>query len=190
MNLLKISQDIGVSVRQLKKVVKEFRRLGYMPAGDRVVEVSKMKNYLSIGANLPVEQLLELLENPGLIKALGAKGDAAKAQLEVLGNPASEDRPNLFDMILDISAGQKERVEDLAAWIKQTIPAKGCTFHYLAVRVALSIPEDVRGKYHGSIRYAFLQVRKLPSFEGWFTVDRDRKRPQTLYHPLIKGTKS
>lgn len=184
MNLLKISQDIGVSVRQLKKVVKEFRRLGYLPPGDRedTAEITKMKNYLSIGANLPIPQLVRLIGHPELLKAMGAKAVGAKAQLEALGVVPTAHNTVITDLIFGTSSRVPGAVERLAAWMHATIPDHDVTHHYLAVRIAMATPDHLRPMLYPKLSYAFMLARTLPQMDGWFTVDRDRKRPTTFYH--------
>ena len=188
MDWKKISDDCGVSQRQIRKVVASLRKLKLIPAGDSVEDVDAMKGYLRQGRWLTVPQLVDLIENPDLLKALGAKAPAARAQIEALDKPGAVPIPSAAAMVVGGSTRNEYDLAALEAWIKATVPARGCTYHYLAVRLVRASGELDRKDVINRMKYVFMLIRTRPSFQGWYTVERDRKVPATIYHrPITKS---
>ena len=182
MDWKKISDDCGISERQIRKVVASLRKFKLMPAPDRVHEVDEMKGYLRQGRMLTVPQLVDLIRNPDMLRALGAKAAAARLQIESLDNPDTQENGALALLIVMSVTLDESVLAALEAWIKATIPARTCTYHYLAVRVLLAARDVDRADVIRRMKYAFMLVRKRPSFAGWWTMDKNRKVPATIYH--------
>lgn len=183
-DLEKIAKECGVSFRKLRLIVKTLRRYGLMPPQEKVEEVERMRAYLAQGQSLSVYQLMDLIEHPGIVKVLGKYGRAAKAALDNLDNPKANPAPRAASVAcIAASKGSADMLEMLIAWAKETIPARGCTYHYLVLRLAYGcLPEEQDNLIRKASR-SFMLARQRPSFEGWWRVEQRNKRPVTIFHP-------
>lgn len=179
-----IAAEIGISVRKLRKTVAVLRRRKIIPSGDRVHEVEAMRSAIGRGQLLSVENLLILLDNPELLKSMGAKAEGAKGQIAALCLEDGVEADDaallaLADTVYKIPGG----VQRLASWVQSTIPAGGCTYHYLAVRMVRAARAIDRATVLRQFAYAMILVRALSEMVGWFTVTEDRPgRRITKYH--------
>lgn len=183
MDLEKYSVELNVSVRKLRAFVKALRRDGHLPPGDRLDDVKKIKMYMNHGQVLSVAQFVQLIEHPDMLKALGAKATAVRREIALLDNPKACDLPRLIaGYVRGASSGEAPAVEALVDWIKATMPAHSCTYHYFAVRIILGLPEQERGPVAKRLHRAFLAVCKHPDFAGWFHVVEVKGKRRTIYH--------
>lgn len=190
MDFEKLSREAEISLRKVRLLVKLMRKYGYLPAGDHMGAARQMKQYMQRGQGLSVQQMVMLIEEPALLKTLGEKKITAEAAIRDL------DRPELCKVDSTIvstvwsAAGQGEdkfpAAEQLASWIKSVIPAKGCGHHYLATRIVLAVAEQDRNAILKRIHFAFMAVRKLPSFDGWFSIKAGIQN-ETIYHQPKAG---
>lgn len=183
MDLDKIVERSGVSRRQIRKVVEALRHYHYLPPGDKITAVVEAKSNLAKGQWLSVPQLVEMIEKPDLIKALGTKAPAARAQIAALHDPSREIDKDMSGAIPDTAARSETAAARLEEWIKATVPQHGdCSYHYLGVRLLLMAQPSMRNSVATRMKYAFMLIRARPSFDGWFTVEQRGSRRQTRYH--------
>lgn len=179
-----ISAEIRISTRKAKEVIRFLRARGLMPAGDMVDGVTRMKHYIGRGQNLTLQQLVTLIENPTLLKAMGAKAAVARKQIEALGDPVKHKADSSIGAFAVGTADRdRDSIARFGAWVKATIPPEGCSYHYLALRVIYGAHENFRPSLIRRMQFAFLVLRGHESFAGWFTVTKDSKgRSETFYH--------
>jgi hypothetical protein len=174
----------GVSIRHLKKL----QRLGFLRAIDpENPEIAKMLCTLKKGNPLGALQLTVLAESPSLIWELGRYASKARAQVEALGDVKADTPSPMIAMTL-IEAAKREpdlvEVQRLERWMKKVIPVEGEVPHqFLAARALFGMSDSSKPFYAGMAAKAFANVRRRPSFEGWFTIrSASHDRRKTFYH--------
>jgi len=183
-SLYEISEKYRVSVRKLRKMHKDgvLRCDG---SGDPIAD--DIRGYLERGQQLTVKQLVALIERPGLLLEIGPRMDAAKAQVNALDGPepASGD---LWPELAGAAANEPDALLKLIAWAQATIPGdRPVNHHWLAVRLLLAVPENLRKYEFPRLNRVFLHMRQRPEFEGWWSVESQGKRRVTWYHQPKKG---
>lgn len=177
--LYEISEEMRISVKKLRQMHKK----GYLRCDGSVDPIADdIRTFLNSGLHLTVKQLVALIDTPSLLLEIGPKQDKAQGYVESLGDidPAPDD---VWPEIAGAAAGDKESVQKLVQWAYEAIPAEGkVSYHYLAVRLLLAVPEDLRKYEFPRLNKAFLNMRKSPEFEGYWFTERQGKRNVTWYH--------
>lgn len=183
MDIEKIAREANLSFRRVRLVVSLLRKYGYLPPDDKLDDVKRMKTYINHGQGLSVQQLVDLIEKPDLLRALGVKAAAARAEIRALGDVRSPELPLYIPAyVAGASRGDPEAAEQLATWVKSVMPEHNTTFQYFGVRIVLGTPDQSRADVQRRLHRAFLAVQKLKSFEGWFHVVDAKGRRKTIYH--------
>lgn len=183
MDLEKIAHDVNVSVRKVRLIVAAMRRYGYLPPGDKLDDMKRVKMYLNQGQGLTVAQFVDLIEKPELIRSLGAKATAVRKEIAALGNPKACTLPAAVIGVVGAACKNDDMASGiLAAWVKANMPEHSTTYHYFAVRIMLGIPADKRTMIARKLHRAFLAVCGRPDFAGWFHVVEVKGKRRTLYH--------
>lgn len=148
------------------------------PAAAAIREVMMQRNPLG------VVELCLLLETPSLILELGRYADKASEVLETIGDALTSQAPHPVALsILDAASGDAEAIAALVDWIKSALPVDGSPvgYHWLAVRLMLPLPENIRKFENERIRRALARARKDPAFAGWWTYRGRYNRKETIY---------
>jgi hypothetical protein len=182
-----ISRAMNISLKKLRSMEKRGWLLCDAKAHPMV---ESMLSTMRSGNPLTVAQCVALIEDPKLFDLLEGKAAKARQQVEALGNP----KPAAIDWI-DLSAAtlNDENSEAatlrLIAWIKAVLPVSGrVSHHWIAVRLLLAVPEDMRRFEIPRLGKIMLTIRKHPEFAGWFTIAKQGSRNVTWYHrPKAKG---
>lgn len=172
-----ISREFGISLKKLRRM--ERRGILNCDAEDPVT--ASVLYTFRTGNRLTVSQALALLERPALLETLGNKADKARRQLSELGNvkPAPAD---VAANLAGAAAGDPDSVQSVLGWCKETIPPVGeVPHHYLAVRLLMAVPMNLRQYEEKRLPRVLLQCRRSEEFAGWWRTAAVRSRRVTLY---------
>lgn len=138
---------------------------------------------LANGDKLTAGQLVELIENRGIVLELGKYASKAERELAALGKPEAAPK-DVVANLMEAAKGEPEALEILVAWLRSIIPASPVNHAFIAVRLLLGIPENIR-KYEGPrIPRALLNVRNHPGFAGYWHIEKQTSRNATVYQKL------
>lgn len=164
LTIYECSEQYRVPVSKLRRLEKDGF-ISFAPAvregGDDILFALKKANPLSAG------QLRQLLIQPELLNNLGKYKKLALIQLKMLGEPRqAKPLDHAATVITSAAMNDPETTRALAQWIAETIPADGCTYHYLAVRALLCVADNVFDIVYQSVNRAFTNARKMPELDG------------------------
>lgn len=172
-----ISREFGVSLKKLRKM----ERRGILNCDAENPATAAILYTFRTGNRLTVSQALALLEAPALIETLGNKADKARRQLAELGNV----QPAPADVAAELpgaAAGDLDSVRRVLEWCKGAIPPAGeVSHHYLAVRLLMAVPANLRQYEEKRLPRVLLNVRRQDDFAGWWRVAPKGSRGITLY---------
>lgn len=179
MNLIEFCETFKVSLPKARKM----KKAGVLRLDETLSEqVTAIRHTMARGQPLTAMQLCHLIEHPKDLLDLGSHASRAQEQLREMGNAKLEAAPkHIAAHISDAARSNKQAASLLASWIKQVIPRDPVTHSYLAVRLLLGLPENVRKFDVGRIPRAMMEVRKLEEFSGWFEVHVQGKKTFTIY---------
>ena len=184
MNVHEIADKFGLPVKKLQRMEKAGL-LVTTPGDERP---HKMKGYLASNRPLSVAQLLDLMREPALFDQLGKLGTyeaKARAQVDELGDVAADalSVEVAANLIYGGAIADGDSLRTLESWLHAVIPAKGCSYHYVAARMLYNVPG---GRFAVSYRYlprAILNLRNLPSLAGWSSRDEGVNAPTKFHRP-------
>ena len=183
-DIYEIHLKSGVPLRHLKKL----QRLGFLRSVDpENPEIAKMICTLKKGNPLGAFQLSILAETPSLVWELGRYASTARKQVEGLGD-VKADAPSSMIAVTLVEAAKREpnldEVGRLERWMKRVIPAgREVSHQFMAARALYGLSVSSKPFYAGQAAKAFANVRRQPSFDGWFTLRRGPyERNATFYH--------
>ena len=179
LTLYEISEKYRIQLRKLRRMQKDgvLRCEG---SGDPIAD--DIRSFLAAGMHLSVKQLVALVEKPALILELGNRQEEARSYVEALErpDPAPDD---LWPCISGAASNDVESIDRLVRWTKDTLPeGRKVSYHWLAVRLALAVPDNMRKHEFPRLNTAFLKLRQSPAFAGWFSIEQQGKRRVTRYH--------
>lgn len=141
-----------------------------------------IRSRLGKAQSLTVPQFLAMIEDPSILAELGHYREKAERQLAALGNLADGASPReVAAYISDAARGDTEAIGILVAWLKQIIPAEPVTHHWVAVRLLLGVPANIRKFDLPRINDALAWCRKSQDFRGWWRIEKRRLKTFTLY---------
>jgi hypothetical protein len=179
MTLLEFCEKFRVSHKKAKLMLKA----GVL----RVADVTDAACVGIIGtltnrSPLSALELSALADNPALILSLGRFAGRAQEQLDAIGDATHETAPiEIVAAISDAARGDPVAVDMLATWIKSILPAESVSHAWIACRLLLASPTNLREFDAPRIPRALSRVRKLESFADWFTYEKRAGRNVTLY---------
>lgn len=179
MNIHEISEKHKISLRKLRAMAKDnLLRLDSVE-DERSATV---RNYLSRNANVTVEHLLWLIESPAMLIDLGRHAGRAKAQLSALGDVGATAAPRDVTAYIDDAArGDAEALRILLDWLLSVLPSKPVSHAWIATRLLIGLPENLRAHNVKKIPMALLNIRRMPEFAGGWTIERNGTRTKTFY---------
>lgn len=179
MNVFEFSEKYKISVAKSRKIAKDYPAIF---EGEENPIASEIRHYLGRGQPLTAAHLVALVENPSIVMALGRYADRAQTQADELGNPKNEIAPKIIvATISDAAKGEPESVERLLDWLETIIPAKPVMHSYIAVRLLLGVPENLRKYEVPRIPRALLNCRRHARFANWWSVQQIAGRSVTNY---------
>jgi hypothetical protein len=177
MNLFEYCEKYKISLAKARKQLKDgVLRLDETTSG----ESANIRHWLTRGQPLTVQMLCHLIDNPSEVLDLGRYADKAQDQIDALGKVQAAPL-EVAAAIADTARGKPEATAILLEWLNATIPAKGCTHAYLAVRLLLGLPAAQRKFDAPRIPRAFLECRRNPEFAGWYETRRNGAKNFTIY---------
>lgn len=179
MNLREFCEEYRISISKARKMDKE----GVLRLDSGESEHgAEIRQHLSKGQPLTVAQLLEMIENPSILRDLGRYREKAESQLEALGDVRAEAAPGeVAAYITDAARRNEEAIGVLVEWLKSTIPFEPVTHHWIATRLLMGVPANIRKNDMPHILRALLNCRNSPDLKGWWRVETRRSRSVTCY---------
>jgi hypothetical protein len=179
LNIFEISEQFSISVAKLRKMEKA----GCLRVDSEENEAAaSLRHYLARNQQMTVGQLMTLIESPSLYIELGKWSDRARTQVAALGDVKADAAPlDVTAYIDDAARGDPEALDVLTRWLQSVLPARPVGHAWVAVRLLIGLPENLRAYNVKKIPMALLNVRKLPDFAGWFIVEKIGTRTQTFY---------
>lgn len=180
MNLYEISEKFGIPILKLRKLDKAgllLTDVGESAHGARI------RRQLSKGQPLTVAQQIEIVEDPSILRELGPYQISAEKEIASLGDVRGQAAP--LEVAAHITNAADRRNKDsigvLIGWMTTVIPVEPVNHNWLAVRLLMGIPANIRKFDVPRIQYALLNCRISKDFEGWWRVEKIKSRKQTLY---------
>lgn len=179
MNVYEIATKYRISLKKIRQMDKDgiLRTSGDMGAADPI------RATLAKGNPLPALQLVELVENPAILVELGQYLDSAERQLDAIGNPQHSAAPRDVAAVVEPAAlGDGEAIAALIAWLQTIIPANRAVGHsYIATRLILGMPENLRKSLAKRINRSLLNCRKVSAFAGYWQTVEGVTQNRTVY---------
>lgn len=178
MNIYEMAEEFKISLKKLKAMEKR----GCLRVDGSAAESDPIRATLAKGNRLPVPQLVQLVEAPALLIDLGRFSEEAERQIAELGKPSAAPR-EISGLISEAAKNEPDAVAALMTWIKATLPSGKAVGHsWLAVRLLLGVPANLRKYEAPRIGRALLNCRNHPSFAGWWSVKPGVSQNSTIYH--------
>lgn len=164
MNIHEMSEKYAISVRKLRRLEKD----GHLRVDStETAIVSEMRSYLNKGNPLPAKHLLALFETPSIRLELGKQSPKADKELAALGDAKSQAAP--YSLVAEIP-GAAENVDEsrdfLMQWLSRVLAdhKKPVNHSWVAVRLLINCPENMRSQISPLIPKALLNIRKRREF--------------------------
>jgi hypothetical protein len=181
MTLLEFCDKYRISHHKAKKMQRDGVLL---LADNTILNLMRIREIFVQGNNLGAVELCLILEHPSLLTELGRYAGRAMDQLDDLGDAIAGQAPLEVSMsLMDAANGDDAAIRSLCDWIKSALPEDGSPvgYHWLAVRLMLPLPANIRHHENERIRRALLRCRKSGAIDGWFTYERKSGRNVTRY---------
>jgi hypothetical protein len=163
---------------------RRMEKRGWLRIDSNATPIDEIRLALKKGARLTVAQLVELVENPGGLLELGNYMRQAQAQLDALGDPKREGEPappEIAALLLDAYRNEPDAVAAVAAWVVSILPAGPVGHAFVASRLLLGVPENIRKFDVPRLQRVLMNCRHHPTLKPhWFTV-REMSRNVTYY---------
>lgn len=178
MNVFEFSERYKLSLAKARRIKKDHPQI-FDEADSRF---DAMRSTLSKGNRLTAPQLVQLVENPGNLLELGKHAAEATRQFAELGDAKGQAAPRLVVAnLMEAAKGEPEAVQILADWMRKVIPSDPVEHAYLAVRLLLGLPENLRKSEGARIPRALLNARNHASLAGYFHVEKVASQKRTIY---------
>lgn len=160
---------------------RRMEKRGWLRIDSATTPVDEIRMALKRGQKLTVAQLVELIERPAGILELGKYAAKAEEQLTALDEPRPAPR-EVAANILEAFQNQPEAVEIIVDWMAAIIPAKPVGHAYLATRLLLGVPENIRHYDVPHMQRVLMNCRAHPKMAGlWSSVAGVGNRKTTIY---------
>lgn len=164
---------------------RRMEKRGWLRIDSNATPIDEIRIGLKKGARLTVAQLVELIENPGGLLELGNYTRQAQAQLDVLGDPKADAAPpDIAAQLLDAYRNDLEAVRLVASWVADILPAGPVGHAWVATRLLLGVPENIRKYDIPRLQRVLMNCRNHEALKPyWFTV-REMSRNVTYYQKI------
>lgn len=179
MNIHDTATKYKISVSALRRLEKG----GLLKFEKPSDSVAKMRFLLIRNQQLPVESLLELMDDPGTLFDLHKYEERGRAQITALGDVRGSVAPiEALASISDAAGGDAIAAQALADWLMPILPRDPVSHHWVAVRLLFPLDPIQRGAMLGKVSFALMHMRKLESFAGyWESVENKAGRKEIKY---------
>jgi hypothetical protein len=181
MTLLEFCDEFRISHAKAKRMQKRGVLL-LNDIGD--LDLVKIRQTFRQSNDLRADILCALLESPSLVLQLGRYSGKAQDALDDIGDAIAGQAPREVALsLMDAANGDEAAIKSLCDWIKGALPKDGSPvgYHWLAVRLMLPLPANIRHHENERIRRALLRCRKSGALDGWFTYEHKSGRNVTIY---------
>lgn len=173
--------EFHISLAKARRMDKR----GWLRIDGKTTPVDEIRLALKRGARLTVAQLVELIENPAGVLELGKYASTAEKQLDALKDPKREIAPReVAANILEAYQNQGEAVAIVAAWLRSIIPAEPVGHAYVATRLLLGVPENIRKFDVPHMQRALMNCRAHPAMRGLWRTVQEKSRNVTVYQKI------
>lgn len=178
MNLFEFSEEFGISLAKVRRIKKRFPQI----FDNADARFDPHRSRLAKGNRLTALQLVDLLENRGGLIELGKYAGKAERELAALGDPQGQVAPKeVAANIMEAAKDEPEAVKLVVDWLRSIIPADPVEHPYIATRLLLGIPANIRQYESPRIPRALLNARKHPDLAGWWRVENGPSQNRTIY---------
>lgn len=183
-NIFDFCEKFNISLAKARKMDKA----GFLRLDDSLPDASaEIRRTLANGDDLTAAQLVELVENPGAMMDLGRYATRAEEQIAALGRVEAAPK-EIAAHVTFAAKGEDESVQALCEWLCEIIPFEPVGHSFIAVRLLLGIPANIRHFDVPRIPRALLECRKREEFVGWWRVEKRKSRNVTIYQRPAKIT--
>lgn len=141
-----ISAELKISRTKLHRAAKRYPEQFRFAARDRG-EIELIAARLDKRLPLTVGHLRFLLRNPLALESLNARqSEAVQAELQnLVFDPGDAIQPEQMPHVLITNAARRDpaAIQALATFIATAIPPSGCSYAFIAVRIAYHVPDAV-----------------------------------------------
>lgn len=179
MNVFEFCERYHISLTKGRRIAKENAHW----FDESATATDALRSYLAKGVGITTMQLVDLIENPGWLLSLGRYAGKAEEALAALHNPRAQVAPKeVVANIMEAAKGEAEAVQILIDWLCSIIPAARPVDHaYIATRLILGIPANIREFEVPRIPRALLNARNHGAFAGFWHVEKGVSRNKTVY---------
>jgi hypothetical protein len=188
MTLLEFCDEFRISHAKAKRMQK---RGVLLLADNTSLDLLRIREAFKHGNSLGTVELCSILERSSLLTELGRYAGRALDQLDDLGDALSEQAPLDVSMsLMDAANGDEEAIRGLCDWIKSALPEDGSPVGYswLAVRLMLPLPANIRHHENERIRRALLRCRKSGALDGWWKYQDQRSSRKVMIYARPKNS--
>lgn len=173
------ASEFHISLGKAKRMEKK----GWLRIDSATTPVDEIRMALKRGQRLTVAQLVELVERPAGLLELGKYAPKAEEQLAALQDPKTQAAPReVAANVLEAFQNQSEAVEIIARWLASIIPARAVNHAYLATRLLLGVPENIRHFDVPHMQRVLMNCRAHPAMAGLCaSVEGPSGRKTTIY---------
>lgn len=182
MNIYEIAAAQNVHVGKVRKILQAAKIPYTEPSG----AASSLRYGLSRNHQLTAVQMLMLLEDARLFRALGKYETLARTQIFWLGDVQPDAAPpTVTAYIADAAGGDDQAATIIASWIKRVLPDRPVSHHWIAVRLLFNLPPNLRKAASTQLSLALRNVRNRPDFRDWWTTrpGPNNRRPSVYRRP-------
>lgn len=170
--------EFHISLAKAKRMDKR----DWLRIDSATTPVDEIRFALKRGAKLTVAQLVELIENPAGLLELGKYAVNAEAQVKMLGDVKAQVAPReVAANVLEAYKNENEAVAIVAAWLYSIIPAAPVGHAYLAVRLLLGVPANIRHYDAPHMQRVLMNCRTHPILAGCWKTVKQASRNVTFY---------
>lgn len=178
MNVFEFAEEFRLSLAKARAIKKRFPQI--FDGEDS--RFDPLRATLAKGNRLTAPQLVELIENRAGLLELGKYAATAQRELDALGKVKGQEAPKaVVANIMEAAKNEPDAVQILVDWLRDVIPAEPVEHAYLAVRLLLGLPENIRKYEAPRIPRALLNARNHPDLAGWWRLEKSISRNRTLY---------
>lgn len=178
MNVFEFSEKYKLSLAKTRRIKKDYPQI-FDEADSRF---DPMRSTLAKGNRLTAPQLVQLVEHPGNLLELGKYATTAEREVAALGDAKGQAAPKLVVAnLMEAAKGEPEAVQILVDWMREIIPPDPVEHAFIAVRILLGVPENIRRFEAPRIPRALLNARNHEDLAGWFRVETVASQKRTFY---------
>lgn len=165
MDIFKLAKEFKIPATKLKQMQRRGFLSPEISTSHDIVE--QAKTYLRNNRKLSVAMYLEFLRNDDLRDEFtGLNARKLSDALAEVGDPKNGCYHGPSTDIFGASVSEPEALKNVTNWLLRTIPANGCGYHYIAVRLIWTTPEAKFSQTYSRLARAIINARAMPQMRG------------------------